>query len=106
MAVFAELLVNNKTLETVDLQNNKVLKVAEVASMKKADMATIVQTVKTCLKFLPQLKNLTKLQINEWLFDCFEYPDALVDSVKEARMGVSEKVAYNTVSSATPGKDN
>lgn len=98
-----ESLTSNTTLECLDLQNNRICRIRDMKSVKGFDLGSTVQYIKAAFKYIKQIKTLEKFEINEWLFDHLEYPDSVADMVKEARSILSEKLAFNTISSQRGG---
>ena len=103
MSALSESLLQNTCLEQVDLQQNRIFKVRDMKATKGFDMAGTVQQIRSCFKYLKQIRRIESLLINDWLYDDHEYPDAVADNIKEARALIPEKASFSTISSAKKG---
>ncbi len=95
--------MQNNTLETLDLQNNRIGKVRDMKVSKGFDMSETLRQIRSCFKYLKEIKKVESLLINDWLFDDLEYPDNVADCIKETRVQIQDKTAFATISSTKRG---
>jgi hypothetical protein len=94
----AESLAQNKGLTTVNVQHNHLYKIRDMKTAKGFDLRGTLQHIESVFKYLKEIRTLEQLLINDWLFDHLEYPDSLTLCIKEARKILSDKTAFNTIS--------
>jgi len=104
LANLCESLTFNKTLESLDISLNKIVRIRDVAATKGLYMPEILKDVKSTFKNMKKVINRNNMKINDWIFDHMEYPDSVSEYIKDVRPSSLNTEAFSTIVSTSKGE--
>jgi hypothetical protein len=99
-------MTNNTTLESLDIQQNRLVKERDLDAKKTMDKEDTLKNIKKTFKFINKMHNVDCLQVNDWLFNELEFSDKVSDCIKEikARLEAQEDAIPETQLNTTNNK--
>ena len=78
-----EYIIENSTLEELNLEKNKISKFKDMKSSKATDMRMVQGQMMKAFRMLKQMRKRNIVKVCDWLYDHLLYPDEIADIIKD-----------------------